>query len=101
MCLVPSEVLAQLDKTGDGLVKIEDMEGTYDCKNHPKVAAPSPLRQRTRPACPSLCEYVSGEKSKEEIFKEFLKTFEVGGHVDGIVSHFHPSTHPDRPTRIR
>ncbi|VDM94958.1 unnamed protein product [Thelazia callipaeda] len=56
----------KFDKTGDGVVTIEDMEEVYHADRHPK--------------------YLSGEKSREDIFKDFLKNFEASGHVDGKVT---------------
>uniref|UniRef100_A0A7E4VC52 Calcyphosin-like protein n=1 Tax=Panagrellus redivivus TaxID=6233 RepID=A0A7E4VC52_PANRE len=57
---------AKLDKSGDGVVTVEDLNGVYDCTKHPK--------------------FVSGEWTKEKVFTEFLKNFEIGGHVDGKVT---------------
>lgn len=59
------QAFRKLDKSGDGVVKTEDMLGVYDVSKHPK--------------------FLSGEASKEDCFKMFLKTFEVGGSQDGIV----------------
>uniref|UniRef100_A0A1I7YGF1 Calcyphosin-like protein n=2 Tax=Steinernema glaseri TaxID=37863 RepID=A0A1I7YGF1_9BILA len=56
----------KLDKTGDGVVTVDDMEGVYEHRRHP--------------------QFISGEKSKEEIFQQFLRNFEIGGHVDGRVT---------------
>ncbi|KAK0396267.1 hypothetical protein QR680_001647 [Steinernema hermaphroditum] len=56
----------KLDKTGDGVVTVADMEGVYEHRRHP--------------------QYISGEKTKEQIFQQFLNNFEIGGHVDGKVS---------------
>uniref|UniRef100_A0AC35G003 EF-hand domain-containing protein n=1 Tax=Panagrolaimus sp. PS1159 TaxID=55785 RepID=A0AC35G003_9BILA len=56
----------KLDKTGDGFITIEDLKGVYDCKNNP--------------------DYNTGHKTKDDIFKLFLRNFEVGGHVDGKVT---------------
>ena len=63
------QAFRKLDKSGDGVIKVEDMEGVYNVQKHPK--------------------YVSGEKGKEEIFKDFLKTFEMSEHPDGIVRYLH------------
>lgn len=30
--------------------------------------------------------YLSGQKTKEQIFNSFLNNFEIGGHVDGTVT---------------
>ncbi|TMS35939.1 hypothetical protein L596_003224 [Steinernema carpocapsae] len=61
----------KLDKTGDGVVTVADMEGVYEHRRHP--------------------QFISGEKTKEQIFEQFLKNFEVGGHVDGKVNHIRAS----------
>ena len=41
-------------------------QGVYNCKNHPK--------------------YRNGEWTEEDVFKDFLSTFEVRGDGDGVVS---------------
>lgn len=56
----------KLDKTGDGVITIDDLKGNY-------CADKNPL-------------YVSGEKTKEEIITYFLNNFEIGKHVDGKVN---------------
>ena len=56
----------KLDKSGDGVITVDDLKGVYNCKKNPK--------------------FMSGEKTEEEIFKEFLKNFEIGGHVNGKVT---------------
>jgi len=47
----------KLDRTGDGIVDIEDLRGVYDSSNHPDVKM--------------------GKKSKDEVLFEFLDTFEM------------------------
>lgn len=56
----------KLDKTGDGVVTIEDLKGVYNAKNHPK--------------------YKSGEMTEEDVFKIFLKGFDDPGNPDGQVT---------------
>uniref|UniRef100_F1LD55 Calcyphosin-like protein n=1 Tax=Ascaris suum TaxID=6253 RepID=F1LD55_ASCSU len=56
----------KLDKTGDGVITVDDMKGIYNAERHP--------------------QFISGEKTREEVFAQFLKNFEVGGHVDGKVT---------------
>uniref|UniRef100_A0AC34Q045 EF-hand domain-containing protein n=1 Tax=Panagrolaimus sp. JU765 TaxID=591449 RepID=A0AC34Q045_9BILA len=56
----------KLDKTGDGVITVADLKNVYNCKKNPK--------------------FCSGEKTEEEIFKDFLANFEIGGHVDGKVT---------------
>lgn len=55
----------KLDKTGDGVITVDDMKGIYYAERHPK--------------------YLSGEKTREDIFNQFLSNFEMAGHVDGKV----------------
>ncbi|CAG5115426.1 unnamed protein product [Candidula unifasciata] len=50
----------------DGAVTVEDLTKTYNVKKHPK--------------------YISGDWSEAKVYQEFLKTFEVDGHTDGIVT---------------
>uniref|UniRef100_A0A915AAK0 EF-hand domain-containing protein n=1 Tax=Parascaris univalens TaxID=6257 RepID=A0A915AAK0_PARUN len=56
----------KLDKTGDGVITVDDMKGIYNAERHP--------------------QFISGDKTREEVFAQFLKNFEVGGHVDGRVT---------------
>ncbi|XP_050400193.2 calcyphosin-like protein isoform X2 [Patella vulgata] len=46
----------KLDKTGDGLITVEDLKGVYNVKKHPK--------------------YLNGEWSEDQCLGEFLKTFD-------------------------
>ena len=55
-----------LDKDGSGVIDPEDIVDTYDASKHPDVLA--------------------GKKSAEEVFREFLDTFDVGGEKDGKVT---------------
>ena len=55
-----------IDKTGDGIVDPIDIIDTYDTSKHPDV--------------------ISGKKTKSQVLKEFLDTFDVGGEVDGKVT---------------
>ena len=50
------KAFVKLDKTGNGLVDLEDIRGTYNAKNHPDVR--------------------SGRKKEDEVLAEFLDTFE-------------------------
>jgi len=58
----------KMDKTGDGVITMEDLKGVYNCKKHKK--------------------YISGEWTEAEVFKHFLKTFEStpGDTVDGKIT---------------
>lgn len=46
-----------LDKTGDGIIAIEDIKGVYNARNHPDVKM--------------------GKKTEDEVLGEFLSTFET------------------------
>jgi hypothetical protein len=58
----------KLDKTNDGVIKVDDLYNVYSVERNAK--------------------FISGEMTKEDIFKEFLKNFESGSHPDGIVGLF-------------
>ena len=57
---------SKMDKDGNGFIDPEDIVDTYDASKHPDVLA--------------------GKKSAEEVFREFLDTFDVGGEKDGKVT---------------
>ena len=56
----------KLDKNGTGEVDPEDIIDIYDATKHPDV--------------------IAGKKSSDEVFREFLDTFDVGGEKDGKVT---------------
>ncbi|KAK8377827.1 hypothetical protein O3P69_014047 [Scylla paramamosain] len=60
------KVFKHLDKTGDGVVTVEDLKGVYSAKNHPKV--------------------LKGEATEEDLLKKFLSLFESNGSIDGKVT---------------
>ena len=55
---------AKLDKTGDGVVRLDDIRYFYNARKHPKVE--------------------SGEKTQDVVLKEFLDTFD--GNKDGTLT---------------
>eukprot|EP01038_Epipyxis_sp_PR26KG_P004385 gene4385-6201_t len=55
-----------LDKNGSGEVDPEDMVGVYNAEKHPDV--------------------IAGKRSADEVLREFLDTFDVGGVKDGVVT---------------
>merc|ERR1719326_299517 len=57
---------SKMDKTGDGIIDPEDVIDTYDASKHPDVLA--------------------GKKTSDEVLREFLDTFDVGGEKDGKVT---------------
>lgn len=66
------KVFSKLDRDGTGVVTMKDLDGIYNYLDHP--------------------QYISGEKTKHQIFKDFLNTFEKSGVVDGKVGHTgHPT----------
>lgn len=56
----------KLDKTKDGKITCEDLANVYNVKQHPK--------------------FQNGELTEQQILAQFLDSFEVGQHKDGIVS---------------
>ncbi|GMH50882.1 hypothetical protein TrRE_jg5132 [Triparma retinervis] len=55
-----------IDKDGSGVVEPKEIMDCYDAKMHPEVKA--------------------GKKTEDEVLREFLSTFDVGGVVDGMVT---------------
>ena len=55
-----------LDKDGSGVIDLTDMAMAYDVTAHP--------------------DFKAGKRSKEDILKEFLEGFDVGGERDGLVT---------------
>jgi Ca2+-binding EF-hand superfamily protein len=60
-----NKAFQKLDKTRDGKVTCDDLANVYSVKQHPK--------------------YQNGELTEQQILNQFLDTFEVGQHKDGIV----------------
>ena len=58
---------AKLDKDGNGIIDPADIMSTYDASQHPDVK--------------------KGIKTANEVLREFLDTFEVGGVIDGKVTY--------------
>ena len=55
----------KLDKTGDGVVTIDDLKLLYNVDHHPK--------------------YRNGQMTRDQILKEFMDTFQQGGVIDDEV----------------
>lgn len=60
------QAFRKLDKTGDGVITIEDLREMYNAKHHPK--------------------YQNGEWSEEQVFRKFLDNFDSPYEKDGVVS---------------
>jgi len=62
---VVMQAFRKLDKTGDGVITIEDLRGVYNAKYHPK--------------------YQNGEWTEEQVFRTFLDSFDSPYDKDGKV----------------
>lgn len=56
----------KLDKDGSGEITVDDLKGVYSAKTHPK--------------------YQNGEWTENQVFREFLKSFDSPYDPDGIVT---------------
>lgn len=66
---VIAQAFQKLDKTGDGVVTVEDLQGVYNSKHHPK--------------------HKSGEWTEEQVFRSFLDSFDSPYDKDGKVPHIY------------
>ena len=64
---VVMQAFRKLDKTGDGVITIEDLRGVYNAKYHPK--------------------YQNGEWTEDQVFRKFLDSFDSPYDKDGQVKH--------------
>lgn len=55
----------KLDKNNDGVITVDDLHGVYNASHHKK--------------------YRSGEYTEDDVFLEFLATFETPNDADGVV----------------
>lgn len=60
------QAFRKLDKTGDGVITIEDLRGVYNAKYHPK--------------------YQNGEWTEDQVFRTFLDNFDSPYDKDGKVT---------------
>lgn len=65
---VVMQAFRKLDRTGDGVITIEDLRGVYNAKCHPK--------------------YQNGEWSEDQVFRTFLDNFDSPYDKDGKVKGF-------------
>ncbi|XP_067135337.1 calcyphosin-like protein [Centruroides vittatus] len=63
---VIGQAFQKMDKTGDGIITIQDLKNTYDVTRHPK--------------------FINTEMSEDEIFEMFLQTFDAPSDPDGKVT---------------
>lgn len=59
------EAFRKLDRTGDGVITVDDLRGVYNAKYHPK--------------------YQNGEWTEEQVFRTFLDSFDSPYDKDGKV----------------
>ena len=59
---------AKMDRTGDGLVTIDDLADCYNVRKHVK--------------------FINGEKTQRQILLEFLQNFEAADSIDGKVRNY-------------
>ena len=60
------DAFKRIDRDGSGLVDVQEIAGIYDASKHPEV--------------------IAGRMTPEQVFREFLDTFDVGGVYDGKVT---------------
>jgi len=60
------QAFAIIDKDGSGVIEAHEVAGAFDASKHPEV--------------------ISGKKTAQQVLEDFLKTFDVGGVVDGAVT---------------
>ncbi|XP_053887947.1 calcyphosin-like protein isoform X2 [Malaclemys terrapin pileata] len=60
------QAFRKFDKTGDGIITIEDLQGVYNAKHHPK--------------------YQNGEWTEDQVFRSFLDNFDSPYEKDGKVT---------------
>ena len=63
---VVDQAFRKFDKSGDGVVTVEDLSRVYNVRNHPK--------------------YVSKEWTEKDCFSSFINSFECSDDKDGKVS---------------
>lgn len=60
------QAFRKLDKTGDGVITVDDLRGVYNVRHHPK--------------------FQNGEWTEDQIFRKFLDSFDSPNDKDGKVT---------------
>lgn len=95
---VVRQAFAKLDKTGDGVVTLADIKGTYDASKHPDVCAlnvlllllpclstPSPRLTHGKTHC--TVQVLSGKITPDEALTAFMSQWDAkDGSADGVVT---------------
>jgi Ca2+-binding EF-hand superfamily protein len=63
---IVQKAFQKLDKTGDGVITVEDLQGVYNARDHPKVR--------------------NGKWTDKQAFEDFLKTFDSPNDPDGKIT---------------
>lgn len=78
----------KMDKTGDGFITPEDLKGVYNVRYAKKTITYFSIRnldEDSEHVCRHHPKFLNGEKSEDQIFQEFLRTFD-SPNGDGKVS---------------
>ncbi|XP_013776673.1 calcyphosin-like protein [Limulus polyphemus] len=63
---IVEKAFSKLDKTGDGMINVQDLKGVYNVRNHPA--------------------YLNGEMTEKQLLTKFLRKFEEEGDINGVVT---------------
>uniref|UniRef100_A0A1E1XRD5 Putative ca2+ calmodulin dependent protein n=1 Tax=Amblyomma sculptum TaxID=1581419 RepID=A0A1E1XRD5_AMBSC len=61
-----TQAFHKMDKSGDGIITVQDLKGVYNARQHPK--------------------YQNGELTEDQVFELFLKNFDSPNDPDGKVT---------------